>query len=488
MNSEGVIDEDRRLGAGGVAAELVYSGGGNAVMLFRDLPLAQEFTRRLTRLLLDKAPGLQVVVVHHAVTDPSASLADAVQTAMQLMAKKKQQRRHSMPLLGLGVTAMCGYTGMPAVAEDEDGRLISAEIQAKNAVIDAAERRLRTDVQDLLREAKLWFIRNFDDLGSKGESSYMAVVHIDGNGMGKRVEALASHHAGSDDDYITAMRAFAGSIRKAARNALCDAVSTLRAAIREEQGQERIGGVIPIRGNRLPFRPIVFGGDDATFVCDGRLGLTLAELYLRAMEQKLSDDEKLYARAGVAVVKSHYPFSRAYELAEALAKSAKEFIRERQATSNGAGLSAMDWHFGVNGVVLGLKELRERDYRCPGAGELTMRPVLVNDAALPPSSRDWRTWETFTRIVDTFRDPNGDWAQSRNKLKKLREALREGPEATKQFLQIAAPGKHLYEAPGQSDSAETGWIVGDRSTCFDALEALDFYVPLVEATAPGGER
>ncbi|MFN3335544.1 MAG: hypothetical protein ACK47M_23860, partial [Caldilinea sp.] len=332
------------------------------------------------------------------------------------------------------------------------------------------------------------FIRNFDDLGSKGESSYMAVVHIDGNGMGKRVEALASHHVGSDDDYITAMRAFAGSIRTAARNALRNAVRTLRAAIREEQGQECIGGVIPIRGSRLPFRPIVFGGDDATFVCDGRLGLTLAELYLRAMEQELADGEKLYARAGVAVVKSHYPFSRAYELAEALAKSAKEFIRERQATSNGAGLSAMDWHFGVNGVVLGLKELRERDYRCPGAGELTMRPVLVNDDALPASSRNWRTWETFTRIVDTFRDPNGDWAQSRNKLKKLRETLREGPAATKQFLQIAAPGKHLYEAPGQSDSAETGWIVGDRSTCFDALEALDFYVPLVEATAPGGER
>jgi hypothetical protein len=26
----------------------------------------------------------------------------------------------------------------------------------------------------------------------------------------------------------------------------------------------------------LPFRPIVFGGDDVTFICDGRLGLSLA--------------------------------------------------------------------------------------------------------------------------------------------------------------------------------------------------------------------
>jgi hypothetical protein len=38
--------------------------------------------------------------------------------------------------------------------------------------------------------------------------------------------------------------------------------------------------------------------------------------------------------------------------------------------------------------------------------------------------------------------------------------------------------------PGHPDSAETGWIAGDSSTCFDAVEALDFYVPLVEATAP----
>jgi hypothetical protein len=264
-------------------------------------------------------------------------------------------------------------------------------------------------------------------------------------------------------------------------------VETLQLAIHEEQGQERIGGIVPIRNNRLPFRPIVFGGDDATFVCDGRLGLTLAELYLRAMEQELADGKKLYARGGVAVVKSHYPFSRAYELAEELAKSAKEFIRDRQAAFD-VPLSALDWHFGVNGVVLGLKDLRARDYRCPGVGALTMRPVLVNDAALPESARNWRTWETFTKIIDVFRDPNGDWAQSRNKLKKLHETLRKGPDATKQYLQIVAPGRHLYKVPGNPDSAESGWITGDRSTCFDALEALDFYVPLVEATAPGGEQ
>jgi hypothetical protein len=28
----------------------------------------------------------------------------------------------------------------------------------------------------------------------------------------------------------------------------------------------------------LPFRPLVYGGDDVTFVCDGRLGLVLLKL------------------------------------------------------------------------------------------------------------------------------------------------------------------------------------------------------------------
>jgi hypothetical protein len=495
VSLSGVIDNDRQLGADGVAAELIYSGGGNAVILFRDCPLAQQFTRCLTRRLLAEAPGLQVVVVHREAKDAAAPLAGEVQSALKTTAEKKQQRRHSMPLLGLGVTAMCGYTGMPAVAEDEDGRLISAEIQAKIAVIDDAEKRLRADVKDQLRDAKLWFIRNFDDLGTKGESSYMAVVHIDGNGMGKRVEALAHSHHGNDDDYISAMRRFADSVRNVATSALRDTVSTLQLAIRkDDKGRDRIGRVVPLyrdlkeQKDRLPFRPIVFGGDDATFVCDGRLGLTLAEFYLHAMEQELSDKEKLYARAGVAVVKSHYPFSRAYELAEELAGSAKKLIKEQLTGADVSGLSAMDWHFGVNGVVLGLEDLRARDYRCPSAGELTMRPVLVNDAALPEHKRTWRTWRTFTTISDIFTAADGDWAQSRNKLKKLREALRAGPEATKQFLQVAAPVKTLYHAPGHDESAQTGWIAGDRSTCFDAVEALDFYVPLVEATAPGGEQ
>ena len=66
-------------------------------------------------------------------------------------------------------------------------------------------------------------------------------------------------------------------------------------------------------------RALVFGGDDVTFVCDGRLGLSLATLYARefaAETAKRPECGPLTARAGIAIVKTHYPFARAYALAD----------------------------------------------------------------------------------------------------------------------------------------------------------------------------
>jgi len=487
VDGNGAIDAAKEVGVNGVTSELIYAGGGNAAMLFRDSPLAHQFARTLTRRVLDKAPGLNLVLVHYELA--SEPLAIAVQQALKQLARKKLNRRHATPLLGLGVTAACNYTGLPAVAED-DGRLLSAEIEAKAKVIGDANRRLSDAVGTLLLGAQLDFIYDFDQLGSKGESSYMAVVHIDGNGMGRRVEGLVREYGKDDDAYIHAMRSFAASVHSVADRALQESVRLLQIAIERDgddqkrgDGKERIGGVVPVNDDRLPFRPIVFGGDDITFVCDGRLGLTLAEFYLRMLEQELWYGGKLYARAGVAVVKSHYPFARAYELAEELAGSAKQFIREQPAVSEEHGYSAMDWHFGVNGLVLGLNALRARDYQHPTSGALHMRPLLAGSAEAPGV---WRTWSTFEAIIDGFCDENGEWVQNRSKLKRLRRALRDGPDATEQFLRVATPGRRLYEVPGMPDTAETGWIDGDRSTSFDAVEALDFYVPLARATAPGG--
>ena len=166
------------------------------------------------------------------------------------------------------------------------------------------------------------------------------------------------HGAGKTNaDYVVAMRSLSNSINQAGIHALRAVTQQLIKAIHPaEKGRYEIRtpqGNIPLNQQFLPFRPLVYGGDDITFVCDGRLGLTLAAAYLRAFEAQVAADKKpLRACGGISIVKVHYPFARAYETSEALCQSAKRFVRDRceEAKSDEESFSALDWHITASGL------------------------------------------------------------------------------------------------------------------------------------------
>lgn len=468
VSKSGIIDDKREIDKQDLNSELVYAGGGNAIIIFKDMEPAKEFTKRLTRRTLLDAPGLQLTVRHLEFDWNNDKLVKKVKLAMREANHKKLNHVHSAPLLGLGVTAECQFTGLPAVdkhyesKKDTEEVYISSEVKCKFDFFPFANDRLNKLVPRV-NEQNYEFVYDFDDFGTKHESSYIAVVHTDGNGMGKRLQNFDNEN---NREYIIKVRALSKSVEETSNDALCRTVERLIDSIKDN----KIGDKIEING-KLPFRPIVFGGDDVTFVCDGRLGLTLAEFYLRTLTSKnLSDTKPLYARAGVAVVKSHYPFSRAVALAEELTKSAKKYINERQKTPfNEKDLSAIDWHFASSGIMGGLKDIRQRQYSVQ-AGNLYMRPLRLGS-----SDKDWHSWEIFKTTIKEFK---GDgWTGRNNKIMSLREALRNGPEAVKQFTTMYDP-HHLPKIPGNEDSSSlTGWI-GKWCTCYDAIEALDFFVPL----------
>jgi hypothetical protein len=207
-----------------------------------------------------------------------------------------------------------------------------------------------------------------------------------------------------------------------------------------------------------------------TFVCDGRLGLDLATTYLSAYSSKcLADGKPAHARAGIAVVTSHFPFSREYDLAEELCRSDKEYISK---ANESEGLTAVDWHFAVSGPLLDLHQIREREYRV-AEGPLEMRPVRLSNP-----KGDWRSWETFRRIVADFQKPEsegGRWEGRHNKVKALRDALRTSRAAVRLFLQAE---DSLAEIPGCHNMSKEGWHGSGRCGYYDAIEALDFYVSL----------
>lgn len=449
-----------------LTSELVYAGGGNTVILFHSQDIARDFTRRLTRRVLTQAPGLQLVVCHTEFDWQAEALSQVVQTVLEKVSQKKRNLIVSTPLLGVSVTADCQYTGLPAVEKNKDNKRISAEIQAKETAFETAH----STLTQLLPLNGYEIPKDFDDFGrTRGESSYIGVIHTDGNGMGKRVAAIADRypHPGDNRSYIQAIRDFSQSVKQAAQDAL---VATYNQLIQSIGPNNKIGDVVSIRDRKLPLRPIVMGGDDVTFVCDGRLALTLTEFYLRQVTARtLTDNKPLSVRAGIAVVKSHFPFARAYALAEDLTRSAKGYIKERAAPPfYEQDLSAMDWHVAVSGVTLNLQQIRQREYTVPD-GQLMMRPLR-----LASSSNDWRSWENFITIINGFRSDK--WNERRNKIIALRDALRKGEKAVRAFLQVHAL-PDLPVIPGNPDSAKTGWV-GKHCVCFDAIEALEFFVPL----------
>lgn len=480
---EGNIIDELRIEKG-LDAELLYAGGGNTLLLFRNDDnndtAAKRFTQNLSRKLLEEAPGLDVVAVRQPV-NWDRSLAQALDVGFAEMKRRKAERERSQPLLGLGVTAACQSTGLVAnweaaePGEAEQPLLVSAEVYAKWQNNIPAKVRLRNEFLASLPKT-FDFPSDFDDLGrSKGDFSYLAVVHADGNGMGKRMEALTKKYLGqqgctANRTYIQAVRKFSAAVNRAGQNALAAVVGKV-AEWNQRGWLEPKTTYDPEQKRRvqaLAIRPIVFGGDDVTFVCDGRIGLATAKIFLKTFgEQQIpTAEDKLeagMAAAGVAIVKVHYPFARAYQLSEALCKNAKNTFARKA--------SALDWHLAQSGLYGSLRELRRREYNeryneDNGRLEysLLMRPVTVNDSQFG----GWSTWGNFTKLLDRFQDPE-EWP--RNKVIQLREALRLGPDAIGAFItnyRKELPDLQLAETQYRN----TGWD-NNRCVYFDAIEMIE---------------
>lgn len=470
-----------------LAAEVVYAGGGNLVVIFRDEPDARAFTSTLSRKALTDAPNLQLVVARREF-EWADSLYEQIKATFKKLAEMKRNRALSAPLLGVSVTVMCQSTGLPAVAMtqnigDDDGYPASAEIRAK---LDAATKRgtepseaglhLRKQIPP---PAAYDYPAEFRDLGgSTGDHSYIAVVHADGNGMGQRILDIGKAHATENRKYILALRSFSKKVEQAAQGAL--------AATRDQLVSKIDGGrivhallpklAVPLSYDKetgipyLPFRPIVFGGDDVTFVCDGRLGLALAIEFLKQFElhtANLPDGKgQVTACAGIAIVKSHYPFARAYKLAEDLCRTAKKYRRDEKLDG-----SCLDWHFAMSGLSGGIEDIRGREYTVK-AGPLYLRPVTL--ASNPKQAH--RSWEVVRNGVVAFQGPG--WAGRRNKVKALRDALREGGASVKSFLTKFNEAKPLpVVCSSLTDLKDEGWH-GRVCGYFDAVEMIDWFIPL----------
>jgi hypothetical protein len=207
----------------------------------------------------------------------------------------------------------------------------------------------------------------------------------------------------------------------------------------------------------LPIRPMLVGGDDVVFVCEGRLGVYLAERYIQYFCNEMNRDrhpqgEKVAACAGIAIVKTKYPFFRAYSLAEALMRKAKEDSR----SNKDSWLAFMVSSSGFSGE---LDEILEQQYSI-GNIDFYGGPYRLNPGD--------NTIASLKHGVKHFQD---HWP--RNKVMELRDMMKRPQDAQDFFMEsIKARALQLPENEKAIKSTNYGKYM-------DMIEMMAFYPPIL---------
>lgn len=475
--------------AGLTADPPLLAAGGNVLLEFPDLEAAKRFGASYSRRLYDKTPGLDAAVAHRAFKQ--GQLARAVQALQVELARTKTERQPGAPLLGLGVTAACRETGLPAHGFDhQDPSDPDAPLSRSILAMRRATRDQRAGARwtHLLEQAPVIggkrpsFPDDLDHLGrTTGELSLFGVVHVDGNDVGSKIKAWLQNCL--DDDAVRAgYRQWSPALDHMAASAMDTVMRRLSVAIGEDEGQVKVRGAEPATADlefqlrsedssyRLPFRPVLAGGDDLTFVCDGRIALDLAVAVLEAFEaSEIPDLGHVLACAGIAICRTHTPFARAYALAEDLCATAKRWLREHNLKA-----SALDWHIGAPPPSARVADVRRGYTTTPERDEadLTCRPYLLSSETAQAPTWQWLRDELLGTDSAGLRGQH--WRDHRNKALALGDLVRGGPEAVQQALDAWSAVDGQAPLPPRL----RGGFLDGRTPLLDARELLDLYLPL----------
>lgn len=480
--------------------EIIVAAGGNAILRFNTSDAAKQFVLHYTRRLLEEAPGLNVAIAHRPYED--GQLAHGLLALQIELAKAKLNRRPHAPQLGLSVMQPCAVTGVPANTQDKYGEWVSDRIAKVRGdrTTSAAAARWQRFLPDHVAGRETRFPEVFDDMGRTfGDTSLIGIVHVDGNGIGRRIQrwlvSKLEDTSVTDESLMGEYRRWSEALKSLGEAVLRALVSRLADRIKYDQRERGFfvrGQPAPPRQLDfelkmdsdgtilLPLRPILLGGDDITFVCDGRIALDLATTALRAFQSesashsdlKLLGHDPATACAGVALVKAHAPFSRSYELCEELCATAK---REREANSDTR--CWIDWHVGSTRPGESVPEIRKRQYQ---GGKLTCRPYPLDG---DDSQRLTWEWLDSALLGESARDENSPlsfrnpdvWGERRNKVKTLASLVGDGGDTVREQLEAwnsVAPDLRL-----PSPIHENGFK-GDRTPLLDAVELLDIHLRL----------
>lgn len=418
---------------GEAGIEVIVATSARAVVLVghpdaeREARMAREIVTIVTSTALERAPGLGVTGVVRRLRGRQ-ELPEALTRARTEI----EDVRAGLPapaerFLRLPPIASCATTGLPAAEwrpplAGEPPEAMSPVAASKLAAADLALERMR---QETATSARAMLDRDVGQIERHLAERWVAVVHADGNGMGRVFGQLGRRAAERGTDYAGAYRELSLALEVATLRAFDAALSE----IARERGQ-------------LLLVPLVLGGDDLTVLCAGQRALPFVRRYLGRFEDEcrngvitLWSGGGLTAAAGIAIVKPHFPFHAAYDLAEGLLDGAKRWSRREAGGSTSFDFLLL--HDSVAGDVQSLRADRwtSRDRSIA----LWAGPYLLASEGAPAGRHDAAELDRRVEAIRALDSDTGRRRIPRTVLHDLRTALVGGRDAATARLALALP-------------------------------------------------
>jgi hypothetical protein len=498
-------------------ASTIIETSGKAMFRSSSAADGQAIVEEVTERALREAPGLQVA---GAVVPIANDETDAVRRAHKAFnANRDLMVDVRAPVLPW--SEPCATSGLPAVGSATEGpvrALYSAASLTKRGAAQGWWDRMRKFFcaqGAAQQELPLFIGQSLDALQTRFmDSQWLGVVYSDGNGLGQIFMNLDGHlerlRKGGHDlgSPLEVTREFSEELEHATERAFyraCQHIGHLAGKIEESRNSRRGKPRL-----HIPVIPLILAGDDVAALVQGEYALPFAREFLLAFEQATRDQAecptitrvaetalgaaRLSAGAGVALVKHHFPFHLAHEIAEKLLRSSKDAKRRIVNPAKPESpypASALDFHVLFDASYTDLDLIRgqrltvDRD-----RSRLYGGPYLVTPLSdLQGTTKEGRQWaeahhlDHLLRRVKLLNDRDAESDRLRlpsSQMHALREILSQGKDIADQRLGEFARYNELglddlLEAtdPSRSLFQERD---GTRATRFvDALNSAGFW-------------
>lgn len=355
--------------------EFIQKAAGNIRFLFEDQNTCRKAVKEFPKKVLNTAPGISITQAVVCIEDGS----DFRIVKEELEKRLHFQRNCPMRSMTIGLMGMerSRKTGLPVVKE-EKGEMLDAPTVAKRAKTNTRKLCEKSFGAEEIKDHAVAY--NIEGMTSKND--WIAIIHADGNGLGKVVEKVSKD--GEDK-----LKEFSSNLDKATEKAAQETYKTILSLPEYEA-----------RTQKIPFRPVVLGGDDMTIICRADLAVPYTKAFLVNFEKYTSEyiGSKLTACAGIAFIKSSYPFYYGYDLAETLCTQAKNTAKK---IKEDLAPSCLMFHKVQSSFVEDYAEIKEK--------ELTPnRDYKTSYAFGPYFLEDQSGYWTVKELQDNVRKLEGD--------------------------------------------------------------------------------